>query len=496
VPLTVAESARSLRRHWRIPAAVLVLCLGAIPFLLGRTNKDARYNASAALRVERVDALPQLVGAAQAPFITGPEVTKRAFEIARTRDPGKLKVTANVADHSEVPTDPDFVTIQVTSDKRDAVEPIAAAQAQAYIEFRGALQQDAATQQLQSIDAKIAAATDQLNQLNAQKAGLPKGSGQAAAIDSQATALTDRIGELTQSRVAPAEVQATADGRARVLTVTPAATSSTYGSSRIGALILLALVGLALGLGGAVLVGRLLPPVIEGPDDASAIFGGPILAMVPRRRGRESEPLVLHERGRPRARAIHSAAAMLESSGDVPRRILVVGIDSPAVTARLGVNLAISLARHGHEVSIVGTERSHARALATLGVSSSVGYGDLVQKAGAGDIRVEVDNYLFAIEGVEGVWVLAPGDRRSTAPLRAVDEVLRALEAGSGEAGMCIVLAPPELDDPHIPVLARVTGATVWVVDAGTTRADQARLMADRLAQAGAHTAGIVLIGK
>jgi Mrp family chromosome partitioning ATPase/prefoldin subunit 5 len=404
-------------------------------------------------------------------------------------------MTASVVPPTGQANTPDQLTIRVTSTRTSTATAMATAQANAYIETRAAREKEVATQQLDSIDSRIATLSKQLTDLNEARGGLPRGSGDAAAADGQIAALTDRINKLSQSRVPIAESQSASDGDARLVSVSAASASTTSATSRAGALALLAAVGLALGLGGAVLIGRLLPPVIESPDDASDIFGGPILAVLPRRRGREREPLVLHERATARARALHAAAAMIESSGDVPSRLLVAGVDSSVVPPLIGVNLAISLARHGHKVAIIGTHESHLPALAALGVTATVGYGDLVQKALAGDITVDVEDCVFEAEGVEAVWVLPPGDRRSTAPPRAVDQIFRVLEADGAGVDVCVVLTPPDFDDPHTPVLARLTGAAVWVVDRGATRADHARAMADRLVQAGAPAAGIVLIG-
>ncbi|AZC12331.1 polysaccharide biosynthesis tyrosine autokinase [Microbacterium sp. ABRD28] len=249
-----------------------------------------------------------------------------------------------------------------------------------------------------------------------------------------------------------------------------------------------ALVGLALGVGAAVLR-SVLDTRIRSPRDVEQVTDRPMIGAIPFDPKVKERPLIVHaDPLSPRAesfRALRTNLQFLDMDG---RASFVVTSSVPSEgKSTTTINLAIALADAGKRVALIDTDLRKPKVAEYLGIEGGAGLTDvLINRARVGDVMLPW--------GQRSLYVLPagkvppnPSELLGSAQMHTLLEVL--------ERDFDVVLcdAPPLLPVTDAAILAKATSGAIVIVASGQTNRHQLDGAMDALQTVGAKVAGLVM---
>jgi len=256
------------------------------------------------------------------------------------------------------------------------------------------------------------------------------------------------------------------------------------------------LLPIAIALGAGLLLAIAVPVVMDRLDrtirdarTAGGALSAPVLSTIP-----PVSPTTLAVPGTRREAAYRALAATSVATDQLPRAIVVtspVGLVQDGVAA----NFAAALAGLGLNVALVATDARQDWFLeATEAGDAAEGaptLPDLLTLARRGQLNGQIRDSLVSSH-LTNLAVLPPGGTDSDALLEGLPSLLEALAASGVD--VTVIAAPALLEDPTATILAWSTRSVLWVVEAGEVTEDEAREAAARLELAGASPFGVAMV--
>jgi capsular polysaccharide biosynthesis protein/MinD-like ATPase involved in chromosome partitioning or flagellar assembly len=384
-----------------------------------------------------------------------------------------------------VPANTAILDITYEASTRAEAQKGSQAFAQAYLDQRAAVAQKALDTQKANLQDSITTLNNQLKAVAGQIATEANGSAAKQQAQQQQTILSNQITQAT-NRLQPLQA----------ITITPGSILSPanypVNPSKPNVQLYLAsglVVGLLLGLSGALLIARLDTRIYSGSD-------------VPQR---PDVPLLMEIRpGRQRA-DVADAASPLGREFSLLRNVLRFAAGSsrggrPSTTDTLllcsavpgpaagfvTANLAAAFARSGERVAIVCTDPD-STVPSVLGVSARYGLGEVL----AGEIKV--GDALQNARNLPGVSVLTSGqlDPRLELPVATVSELMHRIQKVADRV-LIAASAPSSAVDAQ--ALSEIAAAVVLVVETKRSHVPQVDAALDQFSRVLAPVAGIVVV--
>ncbi|TQK18639.1 capsular exopolysaccharide synthesis family protein [Microbacterium sp. SLBN-154] len=248
------------------------------------------------------------------------------------------------------------------------------------------------------------------------------------------------------------------------------------------------LVGLALGIGAAVLR-SVLDTRIRSPRDVEQVTDRPMIGAIPFDPKVKERPLIVHaDPLSPRAEAFRALRTNLQFLDMDGRASFVVTSSVPSEgKSTTTINLAIALADAGKRVALIDCDLRKPKVAEYLGIEGGAGLTDvLINRARVGDVMLPW--------GQRSLYVLPagkvppnPSELLGSAQMHTLLEVL--------ERDFDVVLcdAPPLLPVTDGAILAKATSGAIVIVASGQTNRHQLDSALDALQTVGAKVAGLVM---
>jgi polysaccharide biosynthesis transport protein len=248
------------------------------------------------------------------------------------------------------------------------------------------------------------------------------------------------------------------------------------------------LLGLVLGSLAALLLEQLEDAAIL-PEDFQSKLGVPLLGSVPAMDKAESVEDMLEDPKSPMSEAYFSVLTGLQFSTThgMPKSLTVTSTQPSEGKSTTAQALARSLAKIGKRVLLIDADLRNPSVHKEFGLANERGLANVL----IGDGTIEQHAQQSALPNL---FVLTSGLLPpNPSELLAGDSLEPAISRATAAFDHVIVDAPPVLGLADSPLLSRVTEATVFVLEAGRTRAAQARTALRRLLQVDAPVVGAVL---
>lgn len=249
-----------------------------------------------------------------------------------------------------------------------------------------------------------------------------------------------------------------------------------------------ALVGLALGIGVAVLR-AVLDTRIRTPRDVEQVTDRPLIGAIAFDPKAKERPLIVHaDPLSPRSesfRAMRTNLQFLETDG---RSSYVITSSVPSEgKSTTTINLAIALADAGKRVALLDTDLRKPKVAEYLGIEGGAGLTDvLIGRARLSDVMLPWGN--------RSLYVLPAGKiPPNPSELLGSKSMRQLLEALERDVDIVLCDAPPLLPVTDAAILANATSGAILVVSAGRTNRHQLSGAVDALNTAGAHIAGVAM---
>lgn len=249
-----------------------------------------------------------------------------------------------------------------------------------------------------------------------------------------------------------------------------------------------ALVGLALGIGFAVLR-TVLDNRVRGPRDIEALTDRPLIGAIPFDKKAADRPIILQaDPLNPRSesfRALRTNLQFLEMDGG-HTFVITSSIPSEGKSTTT-INLAIALADAGKRVALIDADLRKPKVADYLGIEGGVGLTDVLIG------RVKVGDAMLPW-GERSLYVL-PGGKVPPNPseLLGSTRMSALLKSLSEQFDVVLCDAPPLLPVTDAAVLAKLTSGALVAVAAGRTTTGQLRGALDSLDTVGAKIGGVIL---
>ncbi|MFE1645843.1 polysaccharide biosynthesis tyrosine autokinase [Microbacterium sp. P01] len=248
------------------------------------------------------------------------------------------------------------------------------------------------------------------------------------------------------------------------------------------------LVGLALGLGFAVLR-AVLDTRIRNPRDIEIVTDRPLIGAIAFDPKAKSRPLIVHaDPMSPRAesfRALRTNLQFLDMGG---RASFVITSSVPSEgKSTTTINLAIALADAGKRVALIDADLRKPKVAEYLGIEGGAGLTDvLIGRARVGDVMLPW--------GERSLYVLPAGKiPPNPSELLGSSQMQTLLEVLERDFDVVLCDAPPLLPVTDAAILAKATSGAIVAVSAGRTNRHQLSGAIDALNTVGAKVAGVVL---
>jgi len=249
------------------------------------------------------------------------------------------------------------------------------------------------------------------------------------------------------------------------------------------------LVGLALGVGGAVLRST-LDTRIHGSHDVEVVTDAPILGGISYDSGASKRPLVVHVDPRnPRAesfRTLRTNLQFVNIDSVSPSLVVTSSLPGEGKTTTTS-NLAIALAETGARVVVVDGDLRLPRLAETMGLEGVVGLTDVL--IGRADLADVLQPW-----GRGSLFVL-PAGRVPPNPseLLGSTAMVSLLDTLTGTFDFVLVDAPPLLPVTDAAILSKLTSGALVVAAAGRTKRQELQSALRNLEHVGSRVLGLVL---
>jgi Mrp family chromosome partitioning ATPase len=539
--MQLADIIGSIRRHWRVSVALLLLsgiALGVFLFTRKQVRGEDRWEASALLLVPtrgKDGSLPGgvppelLQGQAQLAFAAttleaayngaGIKPEDRAdvtFAFASNFDPSSTKPGSN----NSATGRGDILTLRVTAPSEQTAVKLSQSYADAYRAARSQKvgsdlksTQNSARNSLQVYQTRLQAVDNQLQatdpallaQIRASDGtnatGGTNGTDQSGAtIPVTPDAPIDTVLLAYEHRTLVTKIlgarQTYADSI--VGSLTPSAFASVVErpnpiqivpalpSPFVPALAALA-IGLLLAIGVPVLM-DVLDHTIRDPRAAMRALSAPVLSTLPVTSDADFSELAVP--GTALESAYRALATTSVATDQLPRAIVVtapVGDAQDAVAA----NFAAALAELGLEVALVATSARQDWFVDATATDRAPTLTDMLAVASAGRLNGQIRERLVPSR-LANLTVLAPSDVESDDLLEGLPRLFEGL--ASAGVDVTVVAAPSLLEDPSATIFAWSTRSVLWVIETGEVTDVEAREAASRLELAGASAFGVAVV--
>jgi Mrp family chromosome partitioning ATPase len=252
-------------------------------------------------------------------------------------------------------------------------------------------------------------------------------------------------------------------------------------------------VGLLLAVAVPVLIDR-LDRSIRTSKSAGNAFDATVLASIPATSRRLRRALTVP--GTPQDSAYRALAATSVATDRLPQAIVVM---SPTgdVQDTVAANFAAALAGLGLRVALVATDPRQSWFLDTRREENTNGSGDhtlafpqLLELAHAGRLNGSLPRGLVKTS-LNNLLVMPPGEDDEFS-LDGLRPLLEALSAGGVD--VTVIAGPSLLEDPNATILAWTTRCVLWACETGELTEGEAKEAAARLALAGAASFGVTMV--
>jgi capsular exopolysaccharide synthesis family protein len=468
----LAEHFRVIAHNWWRILVVAALVAAAVYYLSGR--RDDVYDASTQLNVTVGNSAGSQTIREETVFLTqtyAQRATTRPVLRAAVKDSG-LHITTDEADSrvsASASSDLGFLTIDAESPTPQQARKLADAAARALIADVQAQQQRVEDQDLKPIN-------DEINSLTQQLDALPAGSPERAALQARYDALLQSALERRTRPKNTVEVVASAE-----LPTSPASPKP----SRDALLAFLA---------SLVIAGELsvvmhafsdrLPRVLDA-EDVGRLVGLPVLASVPR----GSDAVVVE------AFRILRTSLFALPPDQRPRSIAVVSANAGAGKSFTSINLARSAGAQQAGVLLVDADLRRPVIHERLKIDREPGLTDVLDgsstRGAVHSVGVGVD---FAVGEPRRFLAMASGHAVRDPVAALSGDALHRLVSKLDEApNLMIVDTPPAATFGDASAIAAQCEAVILVLDARSSRLQEARSVTASLARSGAQLLGIVL---
>jgi Mrp family chromosome partitioning ATPase len=253
------------------------------------------------------------------------------------------------------------------------------------------------------------------------------------------------------------------------------------------------LLGLGLGLAGAVLIDR-RDNTIRSARGASSTLSAPILSTIQAPRRGRPEYAALERPHSKRSAEFRRLAATCLTTDRLPRAIMVSTPEGDTCDD-VAANFAAGLASLGLYVALVATSPRQSWYLERFTVPVDGGnLSDLLEQAHQGQFNGEAGRKLAFADVMPNLMVVPPApDAALTVPLDSLGPFLDAL-AHSG-IDVTVIAGPPLLEDADATLVAWETRSVLWAVQVGVVTRRGASEAAARLELANVTPFGVVIVG-
>ncbi len=524
----------SLRRHWRMSLAILLLtgvALGLFLYTNDQVQPDEEWRASAAVLVparddkgERPEGVPpSLLQGQEAVALAGSTIDTALVGAGLSEGPQTRFEFGYVANEAG-----DIITLSVSGPGWEQVRTLAASFGNAFVEARKqSVSQNAATSQISLVGALVIygdrlqevdnvlrdedpdlfaaiSATDQenlgtLGSDPTDEASTTEGDAGTATLNLPASTPIDTVLLAAERQTLLTRIASTrasyAERSAEVLvprsfaTVVerPAPTQITERPSVLAPVLVAIAIGLVLALAAPVVVDR-IDRSIRDAGGAAKAFAAPVLVTIPATSGKGRHAYA--SPGTEQDRSYRALAATSIATDELPRAVVVT---APVGDAQdyVAANFAAALAEMGLRVALVATDPRQSWYYDESGEPEPVTFPDLLALAHAGQLNGHVPDTLITSD-LHNLRVLAPGEAAIDSLLDGLPVLLDAFV--DGDIDITVIAGPSLLEDPAATIFAWSTRRVLWVVESGTVTEHQAHDAASRLELAGASPFGVALI--
>jgi hypothetical protein len=258
------------------------------------------------------------------------------------------------------------------------------------------------------------------------------------------------------------------------------------------------LVGLALGLAGAVLIDR-RDHTIRSVKVASSTLSAPLLSTAPPPRRGKPEFAVLERPDSVRSAAFRKLAATCIATDRLPQAIMVSTPEGDAHDY-VAANFAAALADLGLQVALVATSPRQSWYLEQFTVPVE-GEGDISQlleqahdQAQEGRFNGWATRHVAWTDLTANLVVVPPAPGGSlTVPLDGLPPFLESVQRSGVD--VTVIAGPALLEDANATIVAWETRSVLWAVQVGTVTRRAASEAAARLELANVSPFGVVMVG-
>ncbi|HAF61780.1 MAG TPA: hypothetical protein DCK95_05595 [Anaerolineaceae bacterium] len=247
-------------------------------------------------------------------------------------------------------------------------------------------------------------------------------------------------------------------------------------------------------VGGLVFLIEYLDDTIRTPDEAEQILGQPVIGTIGdinssllKRGGKKSGVHVANQPRSPIAEAFRSLRTKLEFYNiDQPLKVLLVtsaGLEEGKTT--VAANLAAIMANNNKNVLLIDADMRKPKIHTHLGLSNRYGLSDLILGRSASVVQRAGSNKKFSV-------VTSGSIPPNPSELLASEKFTRIIDKVSQQFDMVVIDSPPGfVTDAQI--LGTKVDGVIFVIRAGKTRANIARMSLDEFNRVGAKVVGLVM---
>ena len=333
--------------------------------------------------------------------------------------------------------------------------------------------------QIKDIETQIADKQKLLTELN--------NVSQISQTEQEITALTDKLVSLRDNYATL--LSNSEQGALNTLTIVEPASlpTSPSGTNKIVIVLLAGIVGMLLGAGTAFLL-EFMDRTIKTTSDVERVFNLPVIGYLANidENGNNATYVVSHPNSlvAESFRLLHSNLEFFQAYNSA-RTILVTSPTQGNGKTTVAVNLALTIAASDQKVALVDSDLRRPAVHKALKISQNPGLADIIHS------KVSVKEVVRAVKGKKIDVVAAGNIPPSVTEVVGSKRIAAILNELREDYDTIIVDAPPLVISDSYNLASKVDGV-VLVLEPGTTKDDQAKVIKEQLNRAGARIIGIV----